>query len=49
MYAKARDVFAEYKVSGYNQEFLEKYSVLLLPLRVAREAINSKVGRILLE
>ncbi len=39
-YAKAKDVFAEYKASGYNQEFFEKHADLLIPRRVAKEAFD---------
>ncbi len=39
-YAKAKDVFAEYKASGYNQEFFEAHRDLLLPRRAAKEAFD---------
>ncbi len=39
-YAKAKDVFAEYKASGYNQEFFEKHSDLLIPRRAAKQAFD---------
>ncbi len=39
-YAKAKDVFTEYKASGYNQDFFEKHSDLLLPRKAAREAFD---------
>lgn len=39
-YAKARDVFAEYKDSGYNREFFEKHRDLLMSRRVAKEAFD---------
>ena len=39
-YAKARDIFAEYKASGYNWEFFEKHRDLLMPRRVAKEAFD---------
>ncbi len=39
-YAKAKDVFAEYKASGYNQDFFDKHSDLLLPRRAAKEAFD---------
>ena len=39
-YAKAKEVFAKYKASGYNQDFFDKHSDLLLPRRAAKEAFD---------
>ncbi len=39
-YAKARDVFAEYKASGYNQKFFEEHRDVLTLRRAAKQAFD---------
>lgn len=39
-YAKAKDVFAEYKASGYSQKFFEEHRELLTLRRAAKQAFD---------